>query len=142
VAVSRLLTFLASEGTLPVGEEVWGSGVIVLPEGAPARWRNVLTGAEVRAVWGRVETGRTTGEVALAGMTGSPERVSTDLSQSGEAGSGALPGASAETSTGGHGSTVGAQARPTLPRCGVPAGGRLLLADVFAELPLALLEGI
>ncbi|MCI0483049.1 MAG: malto-oligosyltrehalose synthase [candidate division NC10 bacterium] len=43
VAVPRLLTKLIKPGVLPVGGRVWGNGCLVLPQGAPGRWLNVLT---------------------------------------------------------------------------------------------------
>jgi (1->4)-alpha-D-glucan 1-alpha-D-glucosylmutase len=34
----------------PVGPRIWRAARLLLPDGAPARWRNALTGAEVGAV--------------------------------------------------------------------------------------------
>jgi (1->4)-alpha-D-glucan 1-alpha-D-glucosylmutase len=47
-AVPRLVTRLSPPGEFPVGQKAWGTrSGIVLPEGAPARWRNVFTGEEL-----------------------------------------------------------------------------------------------
>ncbi len=53
-AVPRLVTRLAPAGEFPLGLETWGprSG-LVLPEGAPRRWRNVFTGEELHLSGGR-----------------------------------------------------------------------------------------
>ncbi|MEW6183424.1 MAG: malto-oligosyltrehalose synthase [Bacillota bacterium] len=61
-AVPRLLArlqkaarLLEAEGTPadltpPLNESVWGQSALVLPEGAPLRWQNVLTGEELSVV--------------------------------------------------------------------------------------------
>lgn len=49
VAVPRLLTRLVTDGTLPLGERVWGTDRLVLPTEAPDRWQNVLTDEILRA---------------------------------------------------------------------------------------------
>jgi (1->4)-alpha-D-glucan 1-alpha-D-glucosylmutase len=47
-AVPRLVTRLSPPGEFPLGQEVWGTrSGLVLPEEAPGRWRNVLTGEEL-----------------------------------------------------------------------------------------------
>jgi len=48
-AVPRLVTHLVHHGQFPIGHDVWGDTVIMLPEGAPARWRNILTEESVTA---------------------------------------------------------------------------------------------
>jgi (1->4)-alpha-D-glucan 1-alpha-D-glucosylmutase len=49
-AAPRLLTRLLPPEAAPLGREVWGArGGLILPEGAPARWRNVLTGERAHA---------------------------------------------------------------------------------------------
>ncbi len=45
--VPRLLTSLVASGGLPLGVGVWGRGRLVLPETAPRRWSNVLTGETI-----------------------------------------------------------------------------------------------
>lgn len=49
VAVPRFFTKLSEKGVLPVGEMAWGDGRILLPEGAPKNWLNVLTGEAIQA---------------------------------------------------------------------------------------------
>jgi len=51
LAAPRLVTRLVAVGEFPLGKKVWGGGVLPLPRGAPARWRNVLTGETVAAVF-------------------------------------------------------------------------------------------
>ncbi|MEJ2164334.1 MAG: malto-oligosyltrehalose synthase [Desulfobacterales bacterium] len=46
-AVPRFLTALVAESQVPVGAGVWQDTVIGLPEGAPARWTNILTGEQL-----------------------------------------------------------------------------------------------
>jgi (1->4)-alpha-D-glucan 1-alpha-D-glucosylmutase len=47
-AVPRLVTRLSPQGEFPLGQNAWGTrSGIFLPEGAPQRWRNVLTGEEL-----------------------------------------------------------------------------------------------
>jgi len=45
----RLPTRLVSPGTWPLGRRVWGSDVMLLPEGAPRLWHNVFTQETVEA---------------------------------------------------------------------------------------------
>jgi (1->4)-alpha-D-glucan 1-alpha-D-glucosylmutase len=50
VAVPRLLaTLMPGDERLPLGAEVWGESVLVLPEGAPRRFRNVINDEELEA---------------------------------------------------------------------------------------------
>ena len=49
VAVPRLLARLVKAGDLPLGAEVWRESALRLPEGAPERWLNVLTGEALQA---------------------------------------------------------------------------------------------
>ncbi len=46
-AVPRLLTKLVNPGEFPVGEEVWQTGVLRLPQPAPQQWVNIFTGESV-----------------------------------------------------------------------------------------------
>jgi (1->4)-alpha-D-glucan 1-alpha-D-glucosylmutase len=47
-AVPRLVTRLSALGEFPLGQKAWGTkSSLVLPEGAPERWRNVFTGEEL-----------------------------------------------------------------------------------------------
>ena len=50
VVVPRLLTGLCAEGEPPIGESVWGASALVLPDGAPTRWRNVFTGENLETM--------------------------------------------------------------------------------------------
>jgi len=43
IAIPRLMTKLTDTGKLPVGREVWGSDLLLLPRGAPERWLNIFT---------------------------------------------------------------------------------------------------
>jgi (1->4)-alpha-D-glucan 1-alpha-D-glucosylmutase len=53
-AVPRLVTRLSPPETYPLGQEVWGArSALLLPEGAPDRWRNVFTGEEIHVSTGR-----------------------------------------------------------------------------------------
>jgi len=49
VAVPRLVTSLVSVGELPLGQQVWGDDSLPLPDDAPGRWTNVLTGEFLQA---------------------------------------------------------------------------------------------
>jgi (1->4)-alpha-D-glucan 1-alpha-D-glucosylmutase len=50
VVVPRLITKLLRAERPPVGEETWGSSALVLPEDAPDRWINVLTGEKLKGL--------------------------------------------------------------------------------------------
>ena len=55
-AVPRLVTRLSPAGKFPLGQETWGTrSGLVLPKGAPDRWRNVFTGEELHLPGGRGE---------------------------------------------------------------------------------------
>ncbi len=58
--IPRLTTMLRSSGAPPLGARTWRDTTLLLPEGAPLRWKNVLTGETVSA------SGPTNGEDALA----------------------------------------------------------------------------
>jgi len=45
--VPRFLTDLVKEGEYPVGQEIWGNTLVILPGSAPFRWTDALTGQEV-----------------------------------------------------------------------------------------------
>ncbi len=50
-AVPLRVTRLRPEGEFPTGTKAWGSrGALLLPEGAPRRWRDVLTGEPLETV--------------------------------------------------------------------------------------------
>lgn len=49
VAAPRLPAGLTPQGGWPLGETVWSDTRIQLPSGAPSRYRDALTGGEVRA---------------------------------------------------------------------------------------------
>ncbi|TFG59936.1 MAG: malto-oligosyltrehalose synthase [Deltaproteobacteria bacterium] len=54
MAVPRLVTRLSPPGEFPLGQKAWGTkSSLVLPEGAPQRWRNAFTGEEIRVSPGR-----------------------------------------------------------------------------------------
>lgn len=46
---TRMATSLAAPGRWPLGAEAWGDACLALPREAPARWQDVLTGAEHEA---------------------------------------------------------------------------------------------
>ena len=46
-AVPRLSTKLVSVGQAPIGKEVWGTNMLLLPRNAPKDWSNVLTGEKL-----------------------------------------------------------------------------------------------
>ena len=48
-AVPRLASRLAGTHPFPVGQPVWGSDTLLLPGGAPHRWRSVLTGETIES---------------------------------------------------------------------------------------------
>jgi (1->4)-alpha-D-glucan 1-alpha-D-glucosylmutase len=48
VATPRLLTKLVVPGTFPLGKQVWGDDLLLLPNEAPESWRNVLTGESLK----------------------------------------------------------------------------------------------
>ena len=43
VIAPRFLSHLIQEGTFPLGSQVWQDTAVVMPDGAPAQWRNVIT---------------------------------------------------------------------------------------------------
>jgi len=43
VIAPRFLSRLVQEGTFPLGSQVWQDTAVVMPDGAPAQWRNVIT---------------------------------------------------------------------------------------------------
>jgi len=48
VVVPRLLTKLVRVGAIPVGQDVWGEDLLLLPDGVPERWLNVFTGEKLK----------------------------------------------------------------------------------------------
>jgi (1->4)-alpha-D-glucan 1-alpha-D-glucosylmutase len=48
-AAPLLTTQLVEANRMPVGQEVWGTSGILLPDDAPLEWRNVLTGETIKA---------------------------------------------------------------------------------------------
>jgi (1->4)-alpha-D-glucan 1-alpha-D-glucosylmutase len=44
IMIPRLLTKLVRGGVIPVGREVWGEDLLLLPEGMPGHWLNIFTG--------------------------------------------------------------------------------------------------
>jgi len=48
VVVPRLFAKLVPEGKVPLGQRVWGTGQLILPPGAPARWLNIFTGETLK----------------------------------------------------------------------------------------------
>jgi (1->4)-alpha-D-glucan 1-alpha-D-glucosylmutase len=48
VVIPRLLTKLVRVGTMPVGQDIWGEDLLLLPDGVPERWLNVFTGEKLR----------------------------------------------------------------------------------------------
>jgi (1->4)-alpha-D-glucan 1-alpha-D-glucosylmutase len=43
VIAPRFLSRLVQEGDFPLGRQVWQDTEVVMPDGAPAQWRNVIT---------------------------------------------------------------------------------------------------
>jgi (1->4)-alpha-D-glucan 1-alpha-D-glucosylmutase len=50
VVVPRLITKLLRAERPPLGEQTWGASALVVPEDAPDRWINFLTGEELKAL--------------------------------------------------------------------------------------------
>lgn len=48
VVIPRLLTRLVDAGTFPLGEKVWGSDQLILPNGMPEKWLSSLTGENLQ----------------------------------------------------------------------------------------------
>jgi (1->4)-alpha-D-glucan 1-alpha-D-glucosylmutase len=48
VVIPRLLTKLVRVGTMPVGQDIWGEDLLLLPDGMPERWLNVFTGEKLK----------------------------------------------------------------------------------------------
>ncbi len=48
VVIPRLLTKLVGVGVIPVGQDVWGEDLLLLPNNAPERWLNILTGENLK----------------------------------------------------------------------------------------------
>jgi (1->4)-alpha-D-glucan 1-alpha-D-glucosylmutase len=49
VAAARFFALLAPSGDPPLGEATWGDGLLTLPQGAPSRWVDGLTGEIMEA---------------------------------------------------------------------------------------------
>jgi (1->4)-alpha-D-glucan 1-alpha-D-glucosylmutase len=49
VIAPRFLSHLVQEGDFPLGRQVWQDTEVIMPDGAPAAWRNVITGEELSA---------------------------------------------------------------------------------------------
>jgi (1->4)-alpha-D-glucan 1-alpha-D-glucosylmutase len=43
VVAPRFLSHLIQEGDFPLGRQVWQDTEVIMPDGAPAAWRNVIT---------------------------------------------------------------------------------------------------
>ena len=48
VVIPRLLTKLVGVGVIPVGQDVWGEDLLLLPNNASERWLNILTGENLK----------------------------------------------------------------------------------------------
>jgi len=48
IVIPRLLTKLVRVGVIPVGQEVWGEDMLLLPDGVPERWLNSFTEEKLR----------------------------------------------------------------------------------------------
>jgi (1->4)-alpha-D-glucan 1-alpha-D-glucosylmutase len=46
--VPRFLTGMITPQQLPLGTDIWKDTIVILPSGAPARWKNVLTGQSIK----------------------------------------------------------------------------------------------
>ena len=49
VIAPRFLSHLVQEGDFPLGRQVWQDTEVIMPDGAPAEWRNVITGEVLSA---------------------------------------------------------------------------------------------
>ncbi|MGO9021293.1 MAG: malto-oligosyltrehalose synthase [Syntrophobacteraceae bacterium] len=49
VVAPRFLSHLIQEGDFPLGRQVWQDTEVIMPDGAPATWRNVITGEVLSA---------------------------------------------------------------------------------------------
>jgi (1->4)-alpha-D-glucan 1-alpha-D-glucosylmutase len=49
VIVPRFISHLVQEGDFPQGRKVWQDTEVIMPDGAPAQWRNVITGEVLTA---------------------------------------------------------------------------------------------
>jgi (1->4)-alpha-D-glucan 1-alpha-D-glucosylmutase len=49
VIAPRFLSHLTQEGDFPLGKQVWQDTEVIMPNGAPAAWRNVITGEVLSA---------------------------------------------------------------------------------------------
>jgi (1->4)-alpha-D-glucan 1-alpha-D-glucosylmutase len=67
--VPRLAFGLAGPGRHPIGDEVWGEERILLPVGAPARYRDVLTDRIVHAEAGQVRLGELLAVLPVAALS-------------------------------------------------------------------------
>ncbi|MCB2155799.1 malto-oligosyltrehalose synthase [bacterium] len=57
VIAPRFFTQIVDEGQAPVGEAVWQNTMIALPDGAPKRWRDAMTSADIK-VEGKLPVGQ------------------------------------------------------------------------------------
>jgi len=48
VVIPRLLTRLVGVGAIPVGQDIWGEDLLLLPDGVPECWLNVFTGEKLK----------------------------------------------------------------------------------------------
>jgi len=48
VVIPRLLTKLVGVGVIPVGQDVWGEDLLLLPDGVPEHWFNIFTGERLK----------------------------------------------------------------------------------------------
>jgi len=49
VVIPRLLSKLVRVGFAPVGRDVWGKDLLILPDGVPESWLNSFTGEKIKA---------------------------------------------------------------------------------------------
>lgn len=49
VVIPRLLTKMVRVGIIPVGQDVWGEDLLLLPEGMSEGWLNIFTGEKLKA---------------------------------------------------------------------------------------------
>jgi (1->4)-alpha-D-glucan 1-alpha-D-glucosylmutase len=66
VAVPRFFTKFSMAGMMPIGEQVWGNGRILLPESAPKNWLNALTGNTLQARVDGLSTAGVFGSLPIA----------------------------------------------------------------------------
>jgi hypothetical protein len=71
--VPRLAYRLAGPGRAPLGEDVWGEAFVALPQGAPLRFRDLLTGRIVQADSGHLRLAALLDTLPVAALRALPD---------------------------------------------------------------------